>query len=384
MNKQQDAAFTLFLREKAMEADKTLKYRPNYFLGMLSSDGGFHTATRLLAASKVSEGFTKLWEAGRLDLSVEALVVESKWRAHFDPVLLARAETVLKKAGYQYHRFDVEASNEKPVELLEPLLGRRKNSLSFSAHCARLGAPLKNVADRWCGLSDEKRRAVFTVWADKLHEGRYVYWDDDKSPKDDRIGARDLHRTMLSVIENGYDAYGILCEAIDANATTRQRGFFNEDVVVVLRFEYESPGIVAYVQGEVPVSNILGGTSGPLARFPSAMDDLDAWPSGVDQPDRVIGSRYGYRRDDAVRQYVLKRAAGRCEYCGEQGFELPDGSRYLEAHHVISLADKGPDRIDNVIGLCAHHHREAHYGRDAERLEASFKEKLSQFSDHKA
>ena len=69
------------------------------------------------------------------------------------------------------------------------------------------------------------------------------------------------------------------------------------------------------------------------------MDDLDA--GGVNQPDRVIGIATGIGEmilHSAVRSKALRAVN---EYCGEQGFELPDGSRY-SAHHVISsLADKG-------------------------------------------
>jgi 5-methylcytosine-specific restriction protein A len=47
------------------------------------------------------------------------------------------------------------------------------------------------------------------------------------------------------------------------------------------------------------------------------------------------------------------------------GFLLPDGSHYLEAHHIITLAKQGPDTVDNVIALCPSDHREAHYGKKA-------------------
>ena len=60
---------------------------------------------------------------------------------------------------------------------------------------------------------------------------------------------------------------------------------------------------------------------------------------------------------------------------GALGFELPNGNRYLEAHH-INIAKQGPDKVGNVIALCAHYPREARYGRDAENLEAFFIEKL--------
>ncbi|WP_083400893.1 HNH endonuclease [Nitrosospira briensis] len=137
-----------------------------------------------------------------------------------------------------------------------------------------------------------------------------------------------------------------------------------------------APGVVAYVEGEVPVAGVIDGRTGEIAPFRSAIDDSAAPPPGNERPDRVSGVGSGYRRDDRVRQFVLRRAKGRCEYCGILGFELPDGTNYLEAHHVIALAKEGPDKIGNVIALCAHHHREAHYGRDADKLEASFVEKL--------
>lgn len=252
----------------------------------------------------------------------------------------------------------------------------RRNWTSFSAHCRHLGAPLKNPADRWCGISDEKRMAVFTVWADRLKGGRYVYWNDTKSPHDKRIGARELHQVIRTVMANGYDAYGILCEAKDPTAEKRERGFFHEDTLLVLRFVTESPGLVAYVDGEIPASEVIGNSRKRLAPFRGTVDDLDVLPAGCEQPERVSTTGSGYRRDDAVREFVLRRAAGVCEHCGTAGFELPNGTRYLEAHHVIALADEGPDTIDNVIALCPAHHREAHYGRSRVVLERSFIQKL--------
>lgn len=37
---------------------------------------------------------------------------------------------------------------------------------------------------------------------------------------------------------------------------------------------------------------------------------------------------------------------------------------------------RGPDTVANVIALCADHHRQAHYGKDSEALEAAFLDKL--------
>lgn len=86
-----------------------------------------------------------------------------------------------------------------------------------------------------------------------------------------------------------------------------------------------------------------------------ALDD-QAPPRGNENPDRALSSHWTYHRDPVVRKYVLGRARGRCEYCGKHGFLLPSGHRFLETHHVISLAKEGADTPRNVIALCPNHH----------------------------
>lgn len=361
---------------------------------MLGADGGYLTVSRLVSRPNPSLGFETLWDKKRLDLSVEALILETEWIRFFDEALLKQAERKLRGAEYQIKRYrastpetdsspaqsshsdPLDAGLERTREASGDSIPARKNSLSFSAHCARLGAPLANVLDRWCGISEANRRAVFSVWADKLNDGRYIYWSRSASPQDSRVGARELLETIKVVIREGYDAYGVLCEAEDPTAEPRKRKYFHEDSVLVLRFSEEEIGYVAYVVGEIPVASVIANKRSIPTSFPSAIDDLAQIPQGASQPDRVTRSVNGYRRDEAVRRFVLARAGGFCEYCGVPGFDLPNGGRYLEAHHVIALADQGPDTVQNVIALCAHHHREAHFGRDAERLEASLIEKL--------
>jgi len=119
---------------------------------------------------------------------------------------------------------------------------------------------------------------------------------------------------------------------------------------------------------------------GPLG--PSALSDLSDWPEGTVSPDRASRTSNYFPRDPEVRAFVIKRAKGRCEYCGRTGFELPDGRCYVEAHHVIGLAKNGPDTVTNVIALCPEHHREAHFGVNAEDLEAKFIVRLKLFNQH--
>jgi hypothetical protein len=75
-------------------------YRPIRFLQMVTERGGLVAAKDLLHAPRPAEGLTILWEHGRLDLSVEALVCEEPWRSLFTPGEIAEAKKRLKDLGY--------------------------------------------------------------------------------------------------------------------------------------------------------------------------------------------------------------------------------------------------------------------------------------------
>jgi predicted restriction endonuclease len=100
----------------------------------------------------------------------------------------------------------------------------------------------------------------------------------------------------------------------------------------------------------------------------------DIW-SLTDKREKVLtpdrGTRHSavYARSPAIRDAVMKRAKGKCEFCGEPGFTGVDGAPYLECHHIIALANDGMDRMTNVIALCANHHREAHFGEHRDSIE---------------
>ncbi|MCF6113386.1 hypothetical protein [Mesorhizobium muleiense] len=75
-------------------------YTASVFLGMLGRQGGVLTAKQLINGTKPSDGYTALYERGRLDLTVEALVVENKkWHSLFSAEELARAKKRLQDYG---------------------------------------------------------------------------------------------------------------------------------------------------------------------------------------------------------------------------------------------------------------------------------------------
>ena len=85
-----------------------------------------------------------------------------------------------------------------------------------------------------------------------------------------------------------------------------------------------------------------------------------------------------YERSADVRDYVLARADGVCEYCKSQApFLKPDGTPYLEPHHIRKLSDGGPDHPIWVAGVCPNCHREAHYGKNKKHIKQELKKTIA-------
>jgi len=87
------------------------------------------------------------------------------------------------------------------------------------------------------------------------------------------------------------------------------------------------------------------------------------------KPDKKSSAREYYERSASVAKYVLARAAGKCELCGKDAsFMRRDNTPYLEPHHILRLADEGPDHPDSIAALCPNCHREVHYGVNGEMV----------------
>jgi len=86
----------IYIRAKA-EAG----YTASIFHRMLIERRGRQTAKDLINAKVPSEGYTRLWELHRLDLTVEAVVLDNrKWYPLFTPEEIERARKRLEEYGY--------------------------------------------------------------------------------------------------------------------------------------------------------------------------------------------------------------------------------------------------------------------------------------------
>jgi len=73
-------------------------YHPTRFLQMLGEHGAVATSIQLVMGNH--EGFERLWQLNRLDLSVEAIILRGPYRNLFPPEVLERARKKLEEVDF--------------------------------------------------------------------------------------------------------------------------------------------------------------------------------------------------------------------------------------------------------------------------------------------
>ena len=85
-------------------AKKECGYTATRFLQMIDKQGGWATAKQLIAKPGGTDGFAKLWEHGRLDLSVEALVLRKEYQSLFSEEEKRLCAERLKEYGFHINK----------------------------------------------------------------------------------------------------------------------------------------------------------------------------------------------------------------------------------------------------------------------------------------
>ena len=130
-------------------------------------------------------------------------------------------------------------------------------------------------------------------------------------------------------------------------------------------------GVNIAVKIESMLNRLEGISAFPVVGFEMAVlnaseQPIQTPPIGASTPTSHATEVTQYNRDYAVKAWVLRRANGFCECCNKEApFMRANGHPYLEVHHVVQMADGGPDTIYNAVALCPNCHREMHYGMNA-------------------
>lgn len=96
-------------------------YNPTRWLQMIGAHGAVDAAKRLLTGPRASDGFTTLWESGRLDMSVEFAVLKPEYEHLFNDAERAEARRRLELYEYDFDAYLSQAAggsvaNDEPTE----------------------------------------------------------------------------------------------------------------------------------------------------------------------------------------------------------------------------------------------------------------------------
>ena len=87
-------------------------------------------------------------------------------------------------------------------------------------------------------------------------------------------------------------------------------------------------------------------------------DDID-----IPENERYDVTLKRIKRYQYIVNKLKKKFEYKCQICG-YSFQMDNGYRYCEAHHIKSLSNDGSQSSGNVIILCANHHRIFHYAKN--------------------
>lgn len=162
-------------------------------------------------------------------------------------------------------------------------------------------------------------------------------------------------RGMVQYVGEGYYIDHHTRVAPDRNNVPRQ--------AIVFELTVDTPAVGV----PDPLPNEQPSRPHKLWRHPLSKLREQAYTASTKTTASVERKVYAHFRSDIIKLYVLRRAEGFCEGCGEAApFTSSQGIPYLEPHHIRRRADAGPDHPQWVIALCPNCHARVHYGLDGD------------------
>lgn len=304
---------------------KKIGYPASRFRKMVANEGGLNTAKKLINSKQISEGFAELEQLGRLDLTVEALVLLSEYRPLFTNDELLIAKDRLSQLGYQFE----EKYNRNEIELPK--------------------------------LKSNGRVREYNYYSDEL-KGRVVY-EHLVNNKDHRW--MDINILGRNGNTNGRDSANILYYL---GMRAVYRGVFAgktlDELIEVLQTKGEE-----YTN----ITRLLKVHSKSEELYKNVIDDIDS--QIIEEGHGIEGARKSYlvnkyERDPKNRKKAIEIHGLNCFGCGFN-FEEVYGERgkdFIEVHHVKPLSTVKEEIVVNpetdLVPVCSNCHRMIHRRKD--------------------
>jgi len=338
----------------------TPPYRPSNFLQMVVDRGGKDAADALLDATNVSDGFAELFLRGRLDLSVEYLVLQDPWNQLFLPDQLAKARGRLREHGLP------QAADSRVPE------GPAEQSAEPDAATDPIVTPRVHIC-----IGDQKldhlsafeaapvaRDVDFDWWNTKAAASpgdSVVFYM--KKPISAFVAFGTVNRPVADgevPLEGRSKWYGANCFWIREVKMLARHVTLDEAKSRFPTWSYlRRPDVASFPNESTPlgmVEEFLDFLRMPPLPTPEASDREEP-------PSRIRTTSYRVLRDTEMAREIKRLHAHKCQICGHT-IELPNGLCYAEAHHIQPLGSghNGPDISGNILCVCPNHHAELDYG----------------------
>lgn len=85
------------------------------------------------------------------------------------------------------------------------------------------------------------------------------------------------------------------------------------------------------------------------------LEDID-----IPEKETKEATNIRIKRYQKIVKILKQKYEYKCQLCG-YSFQMDNGNDYCEAHHIKMLSDDGSQSKENVIILCANHHKMFHY-----------------------
>lgn len=161
LTRQFDAAmFDIYER-----AGHEVGYWASRYLQLLRKRGGLGSARYLLASKLTSDGYARLRDAGRLDLTVEALVLQPQFEPLFSPEELARAGDRLSRYRAMPFPLQLDPSPELLALVEEAAAAAADDRIDHLDRIAAFGSPAIVVMQGWVAEGRSPGFAVAVIEA---------------------------------------------------------------------------------------------------------------------------------------------------------------------------------------------------------------------------
>ncbi|NEU30143.1 hypothetical protein GN156_05030 [bacterium LRH843] len=300
---------------------KTMGYNPTKFMQMVANEGSLSTAKKLINSKNLSDGFMNLRELGRLDLTVEALVIKEKYAELFTEEEIVIAKERLDDMGY--------------------------DTMQYQDSLPKL---ISNGRDREFNYySDEIKGQV--IFEHLVNDRTHRWLDENILGRNGNTNGRDS-ANILYYMGMKADYRGIF------------KGKTIDELIKTLESYGNDYGVITSLLKEYQKSEFL---------FKAIKEDVEN--QEAENGNSFEGSKKTYlvnkyERNPKNRLKAIQIHGLNCFVC-DFNFEEAygeNGKDFIEVHHVVPLSTLEEEiEIDpekDMIPLCANCHRMIHRRRD--------------------